>query len=107
MLYFQQSYAAKDSQAGLAVFLCLVSLKLHSTEEYDSLTFLLTDIQRRSVPMCHGIVDLHYKQNPVSQILWILFNIFTQLCKLLFCSLTNNNSDSYYLFQAKFLEPFY
>ena len=65
-LLFQMEYAARDSQAGLAIFLCLVSLKLQATPSNESREALLAALQKRSLPMCHGIINVAYRVNPVS-----------------------------------------
>ncbi|XP_067936179.1 exonuclease 3'-5' domain-containing protein 2-like [Watersipora subatra] len=53
-------YAAKDSQSGLAIFMCLVALKLTSLM-WENEAKAIFAIQTRALPMCHGIVDLRYK----------------------------------------------
>lgn len=58
-----------DSEAGLAIFLCLVALKLRTTPELETenIELLLAALQKRSGALCHGIIDLKYSFNPVSK----------------------------------------
>ena len=65
---FQQMYAAGDSEAGLAIYLCLVALKLQSTPELegDDELPLLHALQKRSGALCHDILDIKYTMTPVS-----------------------------------------